>query len=114
MIENLSSKSDSLSDKTPPTANTKVVESDLTESGPSSQREDIYELPQSLGQHIVMTQTSHRVDQYILTFSRRFKTFGEFILLPKISRPFYKTRRLRRASDWVRDTVWMFYLIKIK
>ena len=36
MIENLSSKIDSLSDKTPPTANTKVVESDLTEPGPSS------------------------------------------------------------------------------
>ena len=51
MIENLSSKSDSLSDKTPPTVNTKVVESDLTELCPSSQREDIYELPQSLGQH---------------------------------------------------------------
>ena len=51
MIENLSSKIDSLSDKTPLTADTKVVESDLTEPGPSSQREDIYELPHSLGQH---------------------------------------------------------------
>ena len=53
MIENLSSKIDSLSDKTPLTANTRVVESELTEPGPSSQREDIYELPQGLGQHMV-------------------------------------------------------------
>ena len=53
MIENLSSKIDSLSDKTPLITNTKVVEPDLTEPGPSSQREDIYELPHSLGQHMV-------------------------------------------------------------
>ena len=53
MIENLSSKIDSLSDKTPLTTNTKVVEPELTEPGPSSQREDIYELPHSLGQHMV-------------------------------------------------------------
>ena len=39
MIENLSSKIDSLSDKTPLTTNAEVVESDLTEPGPSSQRE---------------------------------------------------------------------------
>ena len=51
MIENLSSKIDSLSDKTPPTANTKTVEIGLTEPGLSFQREDIYELPQSQGQH---------------------------------------------------------------
>ena len=51
MIENLSSKIDSLSDKTPPTANIKTVEPDLTEPGPSSHREDIYELPQSQGRH---------------------------------------------------------------
>ena len=53
MTENLSSKNDSLSDKTTLTANTKQVESDLTETGPSSQRECIYELPHSLGQHMV-------------------------------------------------------------
>ena len=53
MIENLSSKIDSLSDKTPPISNTKTVEPDLTETGPSSQREDIYELPQCQGQHMV-------------------------------------------------------------
>ena len=53
MIENLSYKIDSLSDKTPPVANTKAVEPDLTEPGPSSQREDIYELPQSQSQHMV-------------------------------------------------------------
>ena len=53
MIENLSSKIDSLSDKTPPTSNTKMVEPDLTETGPSSQRENIYELPQCQGQHMV-------------------------------------------------------------
>ena len=52
MIENLSSKIDSLSDKTPPTSNTKTVEPDLTETGPSSQREDIHQLPQCQGQHI--------------------------------------------------------------
>ena len=51
MIENLSSTNDSLSDKTPPNAKTKTVELDLTEPGPSSQREDIYELPHSQGQH---------------------------------------------------------------
>ena len=51
MIENLSSKIDSLSGKTPPTASTKTVELDLTEPGPSSQREDIYELLHSQGQH---------------------------------------------------------------
>ena len=53
MIENLSSKIDSLSNKTPPTSNTKTVEPDLTETGPSSQREDIHELPQCQGQHMV-------------------------------------------------------------
>ena len=53
LIENLTSKIDSLSDKTPPVSNTKAVEPDLTEPGPSSQREDIYELPQSQGQHMV-------------------------------------------------------------
>ena len=53
MIENLSSKIDSLSDKTPPTTNTKAVEPDLPEPGPTSQREDVYELPQSQGQHMV-------------------------------------------------------------
>ena len=54
MIENLSSKIDSLPNKTPPAVNAKMVESDLTEPGrPSSQREDNYELPQSQGQHVV-------------------------------------------------------------
>ena len=56
MTENLSSKTDSLSDNTLLTANTNVVESDLTEPGPSSQREDIYELPHGLGQHIYKIQ----------------------------------------------------------
>ena len=51
MIENLSSKIDFLSDKTPPTSSAKTVEPDLTETGQSSQREDIYELPHCQGQH---------------------------------------------------------------
>ena len=51
VIENLSSKIDSLSDKTPPTTNNKAVKPDFSEPGPSSQREDIYELSQSQGQH---------------------------------------------------------------
>ena len=53
MIENVSSKIVSLAEKTPPTSNTKTVEPDSTESGPSSQREDVYELPQCQGQHMV-------------------------------------------------------------
>ena len=51
MIENLSSKFDALSEKNPLTVNTKTVELDLNEPGPSSQREDIYELTHSQGQH---------------------------------------------------------------
>ena len=53
MIEKLSSEIDSLSNKVPPTRNSKKVERDLTEPGASSQREDIYELPRSQGQHMV-------------------------------------------------------------
>ena len=77
MIENLSSKIDSLSDKTPLTANTKVVESDLTEPGPSSQREDIYELPQSLGQHITIPIHSYLSFFYSTSFLlfERYYTF---------------------------------------
>ena len=41
MIENLSSKIDSLSDKTPSTANIRAVEPNLTEPGLPFQREDV-------------------------------------------------------------------------
>ena len=71
MVENLSSKIDSLSDKTPLTTNSKVVEPDLTEPGPSAQREDIYELPHSLGQHncfspigVVMINIRKKIQKY--------------------------------------------------
>ena len=58
MIENLSSKIDSLSDKTPQAVETRVVESESTEPSPSSQREDIYELSQHQGQHMVTGVTA--------------------------------------------------------
>ena len=57
MVKNLSSKIDSSLDKTPPTVSTNTVEPDLTEPGPSSQREDSYELPQGQGQHMVTRVT---------------------------------------------------------
>ena len=55
MIENLSSKIDTLSDKSSSNANDKTIDLDPTEPGPSAQREDIYELTQSQGQHNWMT-----------------------------------------------------------
>ena len=51
MIKNLSSKINSLSDKTLLATTARVAEPSSTEPGPSSQREDIYELPQNQGQH---------------------------------------------------------------
>ena len=53
MIENLSSKIDTFSDKSSSNANHKTIDLDPTEPGPSAQREDIYELTQSQGQHMV-------------------------------------------------------------
>ena len=52
IIENLSSKIDSLTNKTPLVVNAEIVETDLTEPGPCSQWEDTYELPQCQCQHI--------------------------------------------------------------
>ena len=53
MIENLSSTIDTFSDKSSSNANHKTINLDPTEPGPSAQREDIYELTQSQGQHMV-------------------------------------------------------------
>ena len=53
MIKNLSSKINSLSDKTSLTTTARVAEPSSTEPGPFSQREDIYELPQNQCQHMV-------------------------------------------------------------
>ena len=51
MIEILSSKIYSLTNKTPSVVDTEIAETNLTEPGSSSQRADTYELPHYQGQH---------------------------------------------------------------
>ena len=53
LIENLSSKIDSLTNKAPWVVNVETTETDLTEPGMSFQRPEIYELPQRESQHMV-------------------------------------------------------------
>ena len=51
MIENLSSKTDSLSNKTPATVNTKLNEIDPEDLGSTSRQTETYELPRHEGQN---------------------------------------------------------------
>ena len=51
MIENLSSKINSLSNKTPSVTNNETTETDLAKSGSSSQQAEMYELPYRDCQH---------------------------------------------------------------
>ena len=53
MIENLSSKIYSLTNKTPSVVNVETTETDLTEPVTSSQRAEMYELPQGESHHMV-------------------------------------------------------------
>ena len=68
MIENLSSKKDSSSNRTPVAANTETNEIDLVSPGSTPQLAEVYELPRDEGQHMV---TGVTVSQTIPTKSSR-------------------------------------------